>query len=138
MSAVKSYQDLVVWQKSMQMTVDAYKLLEGFPKHEEFGLKSQIRRSASSIPANIAEGHGRDHLGDYLHHLSIAKGSLAELETHLLLAIRLGYLAEANAIGLFGLTDEVGRMLSGLSNRLRASRSPRAIASDTRHLAPKT
>ncbi len=119
MSTIKSYRDLMVWQKAMDLTVLIYALTEGLPRHEEFGLKSQIRRSASSIPANIAEGHGRDHLGDYLHHLSIAKGSLAELETHLLLAVRLGYLTEPQTKESFLSADEVGRMLGGLSSKLR-------------------
>ncbi len=122
MSTIKSYRDLLVWQKAMDLTVLVYGLTEGFPRGEEFGLKSQIRRSASSIPANIAEGHGRDHLGDYLHHLSIAKGSLAELETHVLLSIRLGYLTDQQTQGCLQLSDEINRMLSSLSARLRASK----------------
>ena len=72
----------------------SYELTKQFPPNELYGLVSQIRKAAVSIPANIAEGHGREHLGDYLHHLSIANGSLMELETHLLLAGRLGYLDE--------------------------------------------
>lgn len=72
MTTIKSCRDLMVWQKAVDLTVHVYGLLESLPKHEEFGLKSQIRRSVASVPANIAEGHGRDHPGDYLHHLSIA------------------------------------------------------------------
>lgn len=74
--SVRSYRDLVVWQKGMDLVVDCYHLTATFPKAETYGLVSQIRRAATAVPANIAEGHGRDHLGDYLHHLSIAKGSL--------------------------------------------------------------
>jgi four helix bundle protein len=125
MTTIKSYQDLIVWQKAMQIAVDAYQLVERLPKHEEFGLKSQVRRAASSVPANIAEGHGRDHLGDYLHHRSIAKGSLAELETHVLLAIRPGYLAEESTTALPWQCDEVSRMLSGLTAKLRQLKSAR-------------
>ncbi len=119
MTGIKSYRDLLVWQKAMDLAAQAYRLIESFPKHEEFGLKSQMRRSATSIPANIAEGHGRDHLGDYLRHLSIAKGSLAELETHLLLSTRLGYLTDAQAKEALQAADEIGRMLTGLSAKLR-------------------
>jgi four helix bundle protein len=108
-----------VWQKAMDLAVRAYQLTENLPRQEEFGLKAQVRRAAASIAANIAEGHGRDHLGDYLHHLSMAKGSLAELETHILLSLRLGYLLESQVHEMLSSTDEVGRMLSGLSAKLR-------------------
>jgi len=119
MTSIKSYRDLLVWQKAMDLAAQAYRLIESFPKHEEFGLKSQIRRAATSIPANIAEGHGRDHLGDYLRHLSVAKGSLAELETHILLSNRLGYLPDAQTKEVLQPADEIGRMLTGLSAKLR-------------------
>src|SRR5262249_10300713 len=89
---VKSYLDLLVWQKAMTLVVECYPLASLLPKNEAYGLVSQIQRAAVSIPANIAEGHGRDHLGDYLHHLSVANGSLMELETHLFLLPRLSYL----------------------------------------------
>jgi four helix bundle protein len=83
-------------------------------------LISQIERAAVSVPANIAEGHGRKHTGDYLHHLSMARGSLLELETHILITVRLGYLQPKETEGILGLTDEVGRMISGLIQRLRS------------------
>jgi hypothetical protein len=73
---VKSYKDLLVWQKAMDLVVESYKISKRLPRTETYGLASQIQRAAVSIPANIAEGHGRDHLGEYLHHLSIANGSL--------------------------------------------------------------
>ena len=79
---VNSYRDLRVWQKAMDLVVTSYEVAKQFPQSELYGLVSQIQRAAVSIPANIAEGHGREHLGDYLHHLSIANGSLMELETH--------------------------------------------------------
>jgi four helix bundle protein len=120
MPAIKNYRDLLVWQKAMDLAANVYRLIDSFPKQEEFGLKSQIRRAATSIPANIAEGHGRDHLGDYLRHLSIAKGSLAELETHILLAIRLTYLNEDKAGDILLFADELSRMLNGLSAKLRS------------------
>jgi len=87
---VKSYRDLQVWQKAMDLVAESYTLSAKLPKTETFGLASQIQRAAVSIPANIAEGHGREHLGDYLHHLSVANGSLMELETHFLVSQSLG------------------------------------------------
>ncbi len=83
---VRSYRDLKVWEKAMDLVVESYRLTQLFPRGETYGLTAQIQRAAVSIPANIAEGHGRDHLGNYLRHLSVANGSLMELETHLLIA----------------------------------------------------
>ena len=83
--AVRQYRDLIVWRKSLELAKLCYMLTKSFPKDERFGMTSQIRRAAASIPANIAEGNARAHTKEYLHHLSIARGSLAELETHLLL-----------------------------------------------------
>ncbi len=79
---IKSYRDLLIWLKAMDLVVDCYRFVSVLPKNETYGLISQTQRAAISIPANIAEGHGREHLGDYLRHLSIANGSLMELETH--------------------------------------------------------
>ena len=119
---IESYRDLFVWQKAMDLVVECYKFVSELPKNETYGLISQVQRSAVSIPANIAEGHGRDHLGDYLRHLSIANGSLKELETHLLLVGRLGYRAENEAEPLLASCTEIGKMLSGLSKSLRGVR----------------
>jgi four helix bundle protein len=121
---IKSYRDLGVWEKAMNLVVGSYQLAKILPKDELYGLVSQIRRAAVSVPANIAEGHGRDHLGDYLHHLSVANGSLMELETHLLVAQRLSYLKISEVEPLLGLTAEVGRMLAGLSRNLKTVTSP--------------
>jgi four helix bundle protein len=120
---IKSYRDLLVWQKAMDLVAESYTLSTKLPKTETYGLVSQIQRSAVSIPANIAEGHGRDHLGDYLHHLSVANGSLMELETHLLLASRLGFASASEIEPLLEKTAEVSRMLSGLTRSLKQSRS---------------
>jgi four helix bundle protein len=114
----KGYRDLKVWQKSMDLVVESYRLAKFLPKSETFGLTSQIQRAAVSIPANIAEGHGREHLGDYLRHLSIANGSLMELETHILLMQRLYRIGSEAQIAL-AMTDELGRMLSGLTKSLK-------------------
>jgi four helix bundle protein len=82
---IKSYRDLRVWQDSMTLAESCYQLTGNFPREEMFGLTSQIRRSASSVAANIAEGHGREHTRSFIQQLRIAQGSLKELETHLLL-----------------------------------------------------
>jgi four helix bundle protein len=121
--AIKSYRDLLVWQKSMDLVAESYMLSARLPKTETYGLASQIQRAAVSIPANIAEGHGREHLGDYVHHLSVANGSLMELETHLLLCARLSYIPPNEVEGLLERTGEVSRMLSGLTRSLKQSRS---------------
>jgi len=99
--------------------VESYRLAKEFPRSETYALSAQIQRAAVSIPANIAEGHGREHLGDYLHHLSIANGSLLELETHLLIANRLSYLQNSDLESILELTSEVGRMLAGLIRKLK-------------------
>jgi four helix bundle protein len=117
---VKSYRDLRVWEQAMDLAVQSYHVARLLPRDEVYGLVSQIRRAAVSVPANIAEGHGRDHLGDYLHHLSVANGSLMELETHLLLAQRLSYLKTTDVQPLLVLTSEVGRMLAGLMRKLKS------------------
>ena len=122
--SVNSYRDLEVWQKATDLVIECYRLTLQFPKSELYGLTGQIQRAAVSIPANIAEGHGRDHLGDYLHHLSVANGSLMELETHLLIANKLRYLKETDLEPVLSRTAEVGRMLAGLTKALRRKHSP--------------
>ncbi len=119
---VEGYRDLKVWNKAMDLVVEAYRLAKKLPKTEVYGLVNQIQRAAVSIPANIAEGQGRDHLGDYLHHLSIANGSLMELETHLLISERLSYLALNEVESVLTLSAEVGRMLNGLIAKLKAKK----------------
>jgi four helix bundle protein len=115
---VRSYRDLKVWEKSMDLVVESYRVSRLLPKTEMFGLISQIQRAAVSVPANIAEGHGRDHLGDYLRHLSIASGSLMELETHMLIITRL-YIPMHEVERALDMVREVDRMLSGLTKRLK-------------------
>ena len=116
---VKSYRDLLVWQKAVDLVTRCYALTKLLPRSESYGLVSQIQRAAVSIPANIAEGHGREHLGDYLHHLSIANGSLMELETHMLIAQNLNYLASDDVLRILNQSAEVSRMLTGLTRKLR-------------------
>ncbi len=116
--ALKSYQDLRVWQIGMEIAEQCYFLTRDFPKSELYGMTSQIRRAASSVPANIAEGYGRQHRGEYVQFLHIANGSLKELETHLLLCARVE-LTEANRIApVIQQCNETGRMLQGLIRSL--------------------
>jgi len=120
MSQVRSYRDLQVWQRAMDVAVAVYDLTRSYPRDELFGLTSQSRRAASSIAANIAEGYGRASKPSYLSFLRIARGSLEELETHLMLAERVG-ITNAGATGrLLEQTDELGRMLHGLITRVDA------------------
>ena len=128
---IKSYRDLQVWQKAMDLVVDSYEVVNLLPKNEVYSLATQIQRAAVSIPANIAEGHGREYLGDYLHHLSCANGSLMELETHFLIARKLCYMTEAQLEPVMRSTAELGRMLAGLINKLKARRESRDLAPHT-------
>jgi four helix bundle protein len=118
---VKSYRELTVWQKSIALAERIYVASKAFPKEESFGLTSQMRRAAVSVPSNIAEGAAREGTGEFLQFLSIAQGSLAELDTQLLLAERLGYLKAAQVRDLEHACDEIGRMLSGLRKSLKQS-----------------
>jgi four helix bundle protein len=111
---VKSYKDLEVWQKAMDLVVMCYQETKNFPKSEVYGLAGQLQRAAVSIPANIAEGRERKHSKEFVQHLSIAYSSLAELETHIQIAQRLNYISSAEMEKLLGKTSEIGRMLNGL------------------------
>lgn len=113
--ALNSYKDLTVWQKSYQLVIEIYQLTEGFPRSEQFGLVSQMRRSAVSIPSNIAEGQQRHNIREYKYFLGIAKGSAAELETQLLLCKDL-YDVETTRQLLLLL--EVQKMLGSLNRKL--------------------
>jgi four helix bundle protein len=115
---IRSYRDLDVWRKAMDLVVGCYKITNQFPRSEVYGLTSQVRRAAVSVPANIAEGNGRSHTKEYLHHLSVAYGSLMEVETHLQIAARLNYINEASLNALLDRSGEVGRMLNGLIQSL--------------------
>lgn len=117
---ILSYRDLTVWQRAMDLTDLVYDVTKKFPKDERFALTSQLQRSAVSVSSNIAEGHGREHLREYLHHLSIANGSLMELETQIAIALRRGYLENSEAQRCFDLSGDVGRLLAGLVRALKA------------------
>lgn len=116
--ALQSYQDLEVWQKAMTLAEECYRVTTTFPKDELFGMTSQIRRAAASIPANIAEGQGRQHTKEFLNFLSVARGSLKEVETHLMLSQRVGLITRERLEPLLKLTDEISRMMSGLRKTL--------------------
>jgi four helix bundle protein len=111
---LKTYQELIVWQRAMDLVEEVYRASRNFPREEIYGLTSQVRRAAVSIPSNIAEGQGRRTTADFLRHLSIAYGSLLELETQILIATRLCYLVEGNCKDVMGMAGEVGRLLNGL------------------------
>ena len=116
---VKSYRELIVWRKAVDLVEAIYKATAGFPTHEIYGLTSQVRRAAVSVPSNIAEGQGRQSTNEFLHHLSIAYGSLMEVETQLIIAERLSYLPPPDREHCLSLAAEVGRLLNGLSNSLK-------------------
>ena len=117
--AGQSYRDLVVWQKSMRLVTETYLVTEAFPKSEMFGLTSQLKRAVISVPSNIAEGQGRDSTKEFLHHLSIAYGSLMEVETQIQIAANLSYIMQSEADKLTDKCGEVGRLLNGLLRSLR-------------------
>lgn len=110
----------------MDLVVMVYKLTAGFPRDERFGLIAQARKAAVSVPANIAEGHGRLHRGDYIHHLSFANGSLREIDTHFRAAIRLAFIDAESCKPVLALCDELGRMISALIRKLRSIPDPQS------------
>ena len=113
----RSFKDLVVWQKSFRLVLEFYKITTDYPKEELYGLSQQIRRCSVSIPSNIAEGYGRQYSKEYKQFLSMAYGSLCELETQYLLSIELGYAKKSDVIE--GLMVEVGGMLYRMLNPIR-------------------
>ena len=118
MSTKQNYKDLIVWQRAIDLVPKVYEVLKTFPKEENFALTSQIRRAAVSIPANIAEGQGRMHKKEFAQFLSIAKGSLAELHTLLIIAQRLDYLTPEKLADLEKELAEVAKPLHGLITKL--------------------
>jgi four helix bundle protein len=117
--AQSGYRDLVVWQKSMDLVVGIYAITGSFPYEERFGLTAQVRRASVSVPANIAEGRGRTMPGEYLNHLSIARGSLNEVDTLVEISRRLNFTDEVAANRVIAATDEISRMLTGLKRSVR-------------------
>ena len=119
MGEIQSYRDLEVWRLGMQIGKECYFLTRSFPKEELYGFTSQIRRAAVSIPANIAEGYGRDSRGEYIQFLRIAQGSLKELETHLLLSADVQLTGRESIDHVMQLCEQTGRMLRSLIRKLQ-------------------
>ena len=111
---IKSHRDLIAWQKAMKLAEIVYQITRNFPKEEVYGLTSQIRRSVTSIPANIAEGQGRRSKKEFQQFLGHARGSLLELDTHMELALRFGYINSESYKNVLPLIQEVGRLVNGL------------------------
>jgi four helix bundle protein len=115
---VKSYKDLVVWRKSIILVKLVYQLTRAFPADEKFGLVSQMRRAAVSVPSNLAEGHARNTTGEFIQFISHAEGSLAELETQLILAVELNFCSSTDAQPSHNLVQEVQKMANALRRSL--------------------
>ncbi len=124
MANIDSHRDLVVWQKAMRLAVQTYRLAAKFPSSETCRLGSQVTRAAASVPANIAEGCARATKKDCCNFLAIAKGSLMETETFLMLSEQLGYLSKEEAASAFNLITEISKMLTVLRSRLIAIANP--------------
>jgi four helix bundle protein len=115
---LQTYRELLVWQKAMDLVVMCYSLTNSFPKDERFGLTAQMRRAAVSIPSNIAEGYGRSHRAEYFRFLSIARGSLLEVETQMILSVRLEYVDKITMTPMWKKSQEIGKMLNKLIAKL--------------------
>ncbi|TPN57125.1 MULTISPECIES: four helix bundle protein [unclassified Mesorhizobium] len=116
---MNSYRDLIIWKAALGLAVNCYSATKGFPSSEVYGMTSQIRRSAASIAANIAEGHGRESTGAFIQFLRVAQGSLKELETHIILCGEVGLMVEAGVANLLGQADEIGKMLRSMIRSLQ-------------------
>lgn len=117
-----SYKDLIAWQKGIELTTIIYKTLSSFPVEEKYGLISQISRSATSIPANIAEGWGRDSSQNFINYLKIAKGSLYELETHLIVSKNINYISAETLEDVQIKIDEISKIINGLIKSIQLSK----------------
>jgi four helix bundle protein len=117
---ISSYRELHVWQQAMDLAEMSYRSTRTFPREELYGAAAQIRRAAASIPANIAEGNGRENRGEYIQYLRIAQGSLKELETHVLLSQRVGLVSRDNAEPLLDKCEAAGKMLRALIRSLQS------------------
>jgi four helix bundle protein len=118
-SKMKTYRELIVWQKSMNLVTDIYQSSKSFPNDENYGLTSQLRRSAISIPSNISEGYGRNSLNDYIRFLNISVGSLYEVQTQIEIAFNLKYINKEQFESFYDYTREIERMMSSLIRKLK-------------------
>ena len=123
MAKVSSYRDLIVWQKAMDMTESLYRKVKKLPKEETYALGDQMRRAAISIPSNIAEGFGRNSKKEYLQFLYIANGSVSELETQLMLCVRINYLKESEIQSILTLLSEIGTIIMTITKKLNSDTS---------------
>lgn len=122
MSSIKSYKDLLIWQKGVEIIVSTYKLTKTFPQEELYALTSQIKRAAISIPSNIAEGYGRNTDKSFSHFIDISRGSLYELETQLLIAKELDFIQDTDMFNyVIGLINEESKMINAFNNSLSKS-----------------
>lgn len=119
MKKIKTYRELIVWEKSISLVNQIYKVSKQFPNDENFGLTSQLRRSAVSVPSNIAEGYGRNSLNDYIRFLNISVGSLYEIQTQIEIAFNLEYVEKRHFEELYENTKEIERMMSSLIRKLK-------------------
>ncbi len=116
---IESYRDLTVWQKAMDLAEKIFSLTAKFPREQNYVLSTQMQRAATSVPSNVAEGHARSSTKEYLYHVSVALGSIAELETQLMLCRRVNLLSEIELENTLVLADEVGKMLRGIQRGLK-------------------
>ena len=127
---MQSYRELLVWQKSMNMAEACYRLTAEFPRDEMYGMTAQFRRAAVSVPANIAEGHGRENTGSFVQFLRVAQGSLKELETHRVLAGRVRLVTTDRTAPLLAECATTGKMLRSLIRSLQAKGKDRRVDAD--------
>ena len=120
---INGYKDLIVWQKAIALSIEIYRLVKILPKFETYGLADQMRRAVVSIPSNIAEGKGRNSAREFVHFLSIARGSQKELETQIYLCTQLEYFTDEDASVAFNLCEEVGKMLNALIIKLQSAKN---------------
>ncbi|HZR19260.1 MAG TPA: four helix bundle protein [Verrucomicrobiae bacterium] len=125
---IKSYKDLLVWQKGINLVRLTYEMTKEFPADERFGLVSQLRRAAVSVPSNIAEGQSRHTTGEFIQFISHAEGSLAELETQIIISVDLSLTSSAKAEPILALIEELQRMLNSLRQKLATRHSPLATS----------
>jgi four helix bundle protein len=116
---ITTYRDLEVWNEAMNLTEHVYRLTPSLPQNEQYGLSSQLKRASVSVPSNIAEGHGRKGSKEFLHHLSIARGSLCELETQVILSVRLNFVSKEAGEHVWNQCQTVGKLLNGLIRSLK-------------------
>lgn len=131
--SIQSYQDLTAWQKAMELGEAVYRATQQWPREELYGMTNQVRRAIMSVPANIAEGKGRYGANEFLHHLSLAMGSLHEAETFLMMARRLDYLDQSTCTQLLAQCTAVGQLIGGLMRSLRSAPSERHTPNAERH-----